>query len=152
VIGYSPITKGELFMSTEQNKASDRRFVEEVWSRGNMAAVDEVLTDNYILHDPTSTIHGPEGFKQFVSMFRTAFPDLQMTIEDQITEEDKLVRRFKVRATHKGEFQGIPPTGKQVTVTGILISRYVNGKLAEDWSNFDALGMLQQLGVIPTMG
>jgi steroid delta-isomerase-like uncharacterized protein len=138
-------------MSTEQNKANDRRFVEEVWSQGNMAAVDEVLADNYILHDPSSTIHGAEGFKQFVSMFRTAFPDLQMTIEDQITDGEKLVRRFKVRGTHKGALQGIPPTGKQVTVTGILISHYGNGKLEEDWSNFDALGMLQQLGVIPSM-
>ncbi|HLJ32459.1 MAG TPA: ester cyclase [Ktedonobacteraceae bacterium] len=139
-------------MSTEQNRAHDRRFVEEVWSQGNMSAVDEVLANNYILHDPSRTIHGPEGFKQFVSMFRSAFPDLHMTIEDQIAEGDKLVRRFKVHGTHQGELQDIPPTGKQVTVSGILISRYENGKLAEDWSNFDALGMLQQLGVIPAMG
>ncbi len=138
-------------MSTEENKALDRRFTEEVWNRGNLAVVDELMSADYHEHDPTIPA-GSEGFKQFVLMYRSAFPDVNFTIEDQIAEGDKVVSRWTARGTHKGELMGIPPTGKQVTVTGIVIGRYANGKLVEGWSNYDALGMLQQLGAVPPPG
>jgi len=106
---------------------------------------------NYILHDTTGPVSGAEGLKQFITVFRTGFPDLHFTIEDMIAEGDRVVWRYTARGTQRGELMGIPPTGKQATVTGMVCSRFANGKWAEDWSNFDALGMLQQLGVIPAM-
>ena len=139
-------------MSTEENKINNRRFYEEVWNGGNLAVIDELVAPNAIFHDPTTTLHGPEGFKQYVTMYRTAFPDTHFTIEDEIAEGEKVVTRWTAHGTHKGVLQGIPPTGKQVAVTGVVINQLSNGKLVEGWSNFDALGMLQQLGVIPAMG
>ncbi len=139
-------------MSTEENKALSRRLIEEVWNQGNLAVIDELTAPNYVDHDPTRPIHGPEGMKQFVSMYLTAYPDTHFTIEDQIAEGDRVVTRWTARGTHKGPLMGIPPTGKQVTVAGISIDRVVNGKLVEDWSSYDALGMMQQLGVVPAPG
>jgi len=139
-------------MSTEENKAVLRRLYEEVWSQGNLATVDELLAVDYVLHDPAHLVRGPEGFKAYVSAFRAAFPDLHAKVEDQIAEGDMAAMRFTARGTHKGEFQGIPPTGKQITLSGINIQRFVDGKIAENWVSLDALGMLQQLGVIPPMG
>jgi len=139
-------------MSTEENKALMRRLYEEVWNQGNMATVDVLLAADSVLHDPAHLVRGPEGFKAYVSAFRAAFPDLHATVEDQIAEGDRAAMRFSVIATHKGEFQGIPPTGKQITLSGINIQRIVDGKIVENWVNLDALGMLQQLGVLPPMG
>lgn len=139
-------------MSVEANKVNNRRFYEEVWNGGNLAVIDELVASNAVFRDPATTLHGPEGFKQYVTMYRTAFPDTHFTIEDEIAEGEKVVTRWTARGTHKGELQGIPPTGKQVAVTGIVINQLSNGKVVEGWSNFDALGMLQQLGVIPAMG
>jgi steroid delta-isomerase-like uncharacterized protein len=139
-------------MSTEENKANNRRIYEEVWNGGNLAVVDELFAANSVFHDPSTTLHGPAEFKAYVTMYRNAFPDTDFTIEDVIAEGDKVVTRWIARGTHKGELQGIPPTGKQVAVTGMVATHLSNGKLVEGWSNFDALGMLQQLGVIPSMG
>ena len=139
-------------MSTEENKALLRRLFEEVWNQGKLGTVDELLATDYVLNDPAQMVRGPEGFKAYVSAFRAAFPDMKATIEDQIAEDDRVVMRFTVHATHKGEFQGIPPTGKQVILSGIDIQRIVGGKIVENWVNLDALGLLQQLGVLPPMG
>ncbi len=84
-------------------------------------------------------------------MYRTAFPDIHFTVEDQIAEGDKLVTRFTITGTHKGELMGIPPTGVHITMTGMIFDLNVGGKILEGWANTDALGMLQQLGVIPPM-
>jgi len=97
-------------------------------------------------------LHGPEEFKQFLSLYLTAFPDARFTVEDDLAEGDLVVSRSTLCGTHQGEFMGIPPTGKPVTVTGIAIDRIVGGKFVEGWLNFDALGMLHQLGVIPAPG
>ena len=97
-------------------------------------------------------INGPEGYKQFVTMFLTAFPDHKFTIEDQIAEGDKEVIRWTSTDTHKGEFMGIPPTGVQVTMTGINIVCIAGDKIVEFWVNTDFLGLFQQLGVIPPLG
>ncbi len=144
--------KGERFKSTEENKALMRRLYEEVWSQGNLATIDELLAPDYVLHDPAHLVRGPEGFKAYVSAFRAAFPDLHATVEDQIAEKDEAAMRFTAHGTHKGEFQGIPPTGRQVTLSGINIQRIVDGKIVENWVSLDALGMLQQLGVLPPLG
>ncbi len=114
--------------------------------------VDELFASDYVLHDPgvpEGELRGPEAFKdQWVSMFRTAFPDLQITIEDQIAEGDKVASRYTSRGTHQGELMGIPATGKRVEVTGTIISRFAEGKIVEEWNNFDVMGMMQQLGVV----
>jgi len=138
-------------MSTEQKKANDRRLIEGL-NQGNMNVLDELMVLNFVDHEASTTMQGLEAFKQFVSAYLTAFPDLHFTIEDQIAEEDKTTLRYTARGTHRGELMGIPPTGKQVTVTGIFITRWANGKAEESWLNFDALGMLQQLGVVPAPG
>ena len=139
-------------MSTEENKAINRRFFEEVWSQGNLTAVDELCAPNLIYRLPTGPTHGLEEFKQLATMYRTAFPDLDIPMEDMIVAADKVVTRWTAHGTHKGDLMGVPPTGKQVTVTGILISRFEGGKLVEGWVEFDALGMLQQIGAIPAPG
>jgi steroid delta-isomerase-like uncharacterized protein len=136
-------------MSVEQNKMSIQRWVEVAWNNGNLAIADEVYSADYFLHDPAGPILGTEALKQFVATFGTAYPDIHTTIEDMIAEGNKVVWRYTVRGTHKGEFMGIAPTGKSITLTGILISRFAGDKVVEDWNNYDALGMLQQLGVIP---
>lgn len=140
-------------MSAEQNKASARRAFEEVWSKGNLSVLDELSDPNTVGHDPVSgDTRGREAGKQLVSMYRTAFPDIHFTIEDQVAEGDKVVTRWSSSGTHKGELMGIAPTGKRATVTGISIDRFSGGKQVEDWTNWDALGLMQQLGVIPALG
>ena len=139
-------------MSTEDNKAIDRRVTEEGWNQGNTALFDEFFTADFIGHDPFGPVHGPEGFKQFYATYRSAFPDTHLTIEDQIAEGDTVVTRWTATGTNQGTLMGIPPSGKRVTITGISITRIANGKAVEDWVNFDALGMLQQIGAIPTPG
>ncbi len=139
-------------MSTEDNKALVRRLYEEVFNQRKLAVVDELCTTHHVFHNPPTTLHGREEFKQLLSLYFTAFPDARFTVEDQIVQGDKVASRYTFRGTHQGELMGIPPTGKQVTVTGITINRIAGGKSEEGWLNFDALGMLQQLGVIPAMG
>ena len=139
-------------MSTKENKALARSSFEEIMNNVNLAVINEVFSPNYVLHAPAGPVHGPEGFKQFVLMYRNAFPDARYTIEEIIVEGDTVVTSWTATGTHLGELMGIPPTGKRGTVTGISIGRYEGGKLVEEWLNFDALGMLQQLGVIHTPG
>ena len=131
---------------TEENKAIARRAFEEVWSQGKLDVIDEIYATDFIYHAPTGEIRGLEEFKQLVTMYRNAYPDLQFTVEDQIAEGDKVVTRWTGNGTHKGELMGIPPTGVQVTETGNAIIRYVGGKAVEVWTSYDLLGMLQQVG------
>ena len=139
-------------MSAEENKAITRRIF-EVFNTGNLALADEVIAADSVDHQaPPGVEPGLAGFKQVVTMFRAAFPDIQMTIEEIMAEGDKVVTRSTMRGTHQGEFMGIPPTGKQFTATAIDIVRFTGGKAVEHWGNSDDLGMLQQLGVIPTPG
>lgn len=95
---------------------------------------------------------GPEGFKQYMSMFRTAFPDINLTIEDTVAEGDRVVIRLTGRGTHKGNLMGIAPTGKSISVNATVISHHAGGKQVEVWICIDQLGMLQQLGVVPPIG
>ena len=139
-------------MSTEQNKMLARRLFEEVWNNKNLAVLDELVAPHFVFHNSVQMLYGPEGFKQFATTYHTAFPEAHFTVEDVIAEGDTVALRWSARATHKGELLGIPPTGKQVNVTGITITLISNGKSVESWGEFDALGMLQQIGVIPKMG
>src|SRR5919199_977567 len=139
---------------SERNKALVRRAIEEVWNRGNFAVVGELIASDFVAHMslPIGEIHGPEGVKRYFATLREAFPDLHFTIEDQIAEGDRAVTRWTARGTHTGEFRGVPPTGKQVRVTGININRVADGKVVEGWLHLDELGLLQQLGVQPRPG
>jgi predicted ester cyclase len=140
-------------MSTEENKAVVRRFYEEVVNQKKRAVLDEVFDPDLVDHfAPPGTPGGPEGARQTLGMFLTAFPDLHFTVEDLIAEGDKVVARVTMSGTQQGAFMGVPPTGKHVTITGIDINRFVGGKSVEHWVEMDALGMMQQLGVIPPPG
>jgi steroid delta-isomerase-like uncharacterized protein len=139
-------------MSTEQLKAMDQRFYQEVWSQGNLDVLDELMAANFDDHDdpnPTDTLEGLEYTKHTIMEYRSAFPDVLFMVEDQIAEGDMVVTRWTAHGTHKGVFRGIPPTGRHAMTTGISITRVASGKFVEGWTIFDTLGLLQQLGVIP---
>src|SRR5437764_8382799 len=138
-------------VTTEDNRAWIRRyFLDEVWNKGNVALVPKLFAPDCPVHDPTiAGISGPDGVIRFVTTCRMAFPDLQLTIEDQVAEGNKVATRFTLRGTHTGRFLDIAPTGKQVTVTGMNIARVVDGKIVESWPLRDDLGLLHQLGAIP---
>ena len=136
---------------SEQNKAAQRRLYEEVFNKGNLSVIDEVVSPDIVDHNPGPGVPPTrEGFKQFVSTNRAAFPDIRIEVNDILAEGEKVVARFTMRGTHRGELMGIAPTGKQVTVSGIDILRWEGGKAVEHWGNMDDLGLLQQLGVVPT--
>jgi steroid delta-isomerase-like uncharacterized protein len=139
-------------VSAEENKAIARRADEELFDRGNLDVADELFAPNFVYHDPASgeDWRGPESVKQFAAMMRVAFPDLRYTVEDQIAEGDKVATRYTANGTHQGELMGIAPTGNRVEITGISITRIEDGKIEEIWENYDTLGMMQQLGVIPS--
>lgn len=140
-------------MTEEENKVLVLHIQEECFGRGNMDVADELIAPDAVYHDhPPGFPGGPEGTKQFAAMLRSAFPDLHFTVEDVIAEGDKVVVRGTMRGTHQAEFMGIAPTGRQVEMSGIDIGRIADGKLVELWSNFDELGMMQQLGVVPAPG
>jgi steroid delta-isomerase-like uncharacterized protein len=138
-------------VSEEENKAIFRRYVEEVTNRGNLDLADEIF-DRYLAHQPDGSVleRGSEHVKRFMGEFRSAFPNFHTTIEDQIAEGDKVMTRWRMSGTHRGEFRGIAPTGKKLDITGIGIFRFSSeGKVVESWDSFDQLGLMQQLGVIP---
>lgn len=141
-------------MSTEENKAVVRRYHEEIFNKGNLAVADEVFDSNYLnsVLDQMGLPRGPEGFKQYATMIRTAFPDFNLTIEDQVAEGDREVHRITGRGTHKGTFMDIPPTNKHIEISGIMIDRIIGGKVVESWAQVDVFGIMQQLGVIPPPG
>jgi steroid delta-isomerase-like uncharacterized protein len=137
---------------SEQNKAVVRRFVEES-NRANLSAYDQLLADKFVDHSvPPGYPNDREGQKQFAAMLNVAFPGGTQTVDDLISEGDKVVMRWTARGTHKGEFMGIPATNQQVTVTGIDIYRVVGTQIVEHWGEWDGLGMMQQLGVVPAPG
>jgi steroid delta-isomerase-like uncharacterized protein len=134
----------------EDNKAIVRQYYAEVLTKGNVAAIDDLVSPTYIGHDPAAPdAQGTMGLKQRVTRLRTAFPDLHVTVEDMVAEGDKVATRFTLQGTDKGEFRGIAPTGKQVRWTATSIIRLENGKFAEGWANADDLGRMRQLGAFP---
>jgi steroid delta-isomerase-like uncharacterized protein len=135
-------------MSTETNKAIVRRYFEQVFNEGRRDLAEEFLAEDIELHG-SGLAPGLEVVKQWFNMFAAAFPDQQMIVEDVVAEGDRVVARTTLNGTHQGELQGIPATGKAVSVPSITIFRLDNGKIAEGWLINDNLGMMQQLGIIP---
>ncbi|HKY54458.1 MAG TPA: ester cyclase [Anaerolineales bacterium] len=139
-------------MSTEENKNLVRRIFEEGLNQNKPLVFDELIAPSYVNHDFPAPSPGLEGFKMVIGVFRAAFPDMHVTLEEELAEGDKVITRGYFTGTHKGDFQGIPPTGKQIKVKYIDVWRVENGKLVENWVQMDQLGLMQQLGVIPTPG
>lgn len=134
---------------SEQNKAVARRMVEDVINKRNLALVDELVAPDYTYYEPTvGAVHGRDNFKKLVGMYLNAFPDLRITVDQQIAEGDTVVTRWTAEGTHRGELLGISPTGRYAKVQGVIIGRYQNGQIVEDFESYDVLGMLQQLGVV----
>ncbi len=134
---------------SEENKALARRSWELV-SQRNPDALEEVYTADTVLHEPDQDLQGVEEAKQYLSMYLAAFPDQTVTVEDVIAEGDKVVTRVTIRGTHQGETEEFgPPTGRQVELKGITISRIEGGKIVEDWDSYDNLSAMQQLGLVP---
>jgi len=138
-------------MSVEENKALVRNAFER-WEKGDETLIDELYTADCVWHGPGGQeIRGQEGMKQFMTALGVAFPDKRYTIHDMFAEGDKVVTRFTFRATHRGEWEGIAPTNKQVAFTGVYIIRIADGKDVEEWLEADFLSFMQQLGAIPPM-
>jgi predicted ester cyclase len=138
----------------EENKAVVQRFNElvgEVFRTGNVDVLDEVLAPELIYHQPGAP-PDLQSYKRFLAMFRLACPDMSYTLEDMIAEGDKVVDRLTWQATHQGLFLGIPPSGNRLTVTEIHINRIAESRIVERWSQPDTLGLMRQLGVIPSPG
>lgn len=133
------------------NKELIRRCWLEAFNQGNMRGLDEIVDLNYTYHGPGMEINGRDGIKQFVATLRSGIPDVQMSMEQQLAEGDEVATRWRIQGTHKGTLFGVAPTGKHVTCTGLVISRIANGKIMEEWEEFNQLGMLQQMGTVPTL-
>ncbi len=140
-------------MTTDQNKTTARRVVEEGINKNNWAIVAELIAANYVEHQPSppGSPTGLEGFKLFLTTFRTAFPDFHYRVDDTIAEGDNVVQRLTGYGTMKGSFAGMPGTGKQAAWSEIHISRFKDGKIVEHWALVDQTGMLQQLGLAPAL-
>jgi len=139
--------------SVEQNKQLIRRLIYEDINRGDQEVAAQIIAPDFVDHtNPPGMQHGLEGHNMIVSLFNAAFSDFGFEIEDMIAEGDKVAIRVTMRGTHTGELFGIPPTGRHVTVSGIHFIRIANDRVAEHWGTNDDLGLMRQLGVIPTPG
>ena len=137
-------------MTTEENKTIVKRWIDEVWCKHNIIAVDEFLADNFVFDwAPPGVPSDIEGYKKAVTMLLTAFSDLKITVEDIIAEENKVAVRWIGDATHQGKFMRIEPTAKKVVMTGVSFVYIMDGKILEEWSEMDLLGVMQQLGLYP---
>ena len=134
-------------MSQEENKAIVRRFFEEAWNRQNLDVIDEIFASTIVFNGQSVT---RDAVKQALAGRRAAFPDIQVTVDDQVAEGEKVSTRRTWRATHRGPYRGVAPTGKQVKWTQISVVRFSQGRIVEDWAVADELSILQQLGALPT--
>jgi steroid delta-isomerase-like uncharacterized protein len=136
---------------------ASRRLLEETFNEGNVELIDQLVAADAINHDPATPAHmqglrGPEVLRRTVSMYRAAFPDVRMTVDDVIATEDKVVLRWHSEGTHRGELEGLAPTGARVSVTGVGIDLWKDGKVVEAWTEWDNLGLARQLGAAPPEG
>lgn len=136
---------------SQDNVTAVRRLFDEVWNKRNVAAVDQILRFDYRHHDPSTPDLGigSENYKRIMALYTRAFPDLQLTIDDIVDSGEKVAVRWTATGTHEGELNEIAPTRKKVSIAGISILLFEDGKVAEEWVNWDALGMLQEFGVVP---
>jgi steroid delta-isomerase-like uncharacterized protein len=139
---------------SSDNKAIVRRLYEEVWNKRKLDVIKEIISPSHALQAPniSGSSIGPEAYKRNVLLFLASYPDLHWTIEDTIAEKDKVVACWTISGTHKGDYMGIPATDKKVSVDGMTIHHIAGGKIMDSYSNWDALGMMQQLGVVPPLG
>ncbi len=139
-------------MSLEENKAIARQFYKLI-ETGDLDLADEVVAEDYVNHNalPGQT-SGLAGYKEAISALRASLPDIQYTIDDQIAEGDKVLTRYRATGTHQGEFLGVPASGKPLTFRALVLQRVVNGKIQESWLEMDMLGLMQQMGALPTPG
>jgi steroid delta-isomerase-like uncharacterized protein len=136
-------------MSQEQNIAAQQRFGTEVAAGGQLDVIDELTTPDFLDHDPAPDQGpGPAGFKAFWGAFRTAFPDLQVSVDQMVADEDNVAIAYRAAGTHQGDFLGVAGTGKPFEARGVQITKFVNGKMAERWGSSDVLGIMQQVGAI----
>jgi len=134
---------------SEANKALVRRIIEAVVNTGDFSSLDEFVSSDYTYFEPTlGPMSGRDGYRTLVSMYRSAFPDLTLTVDQQIAEGDTVVTRWTAHGTHQGELFGMSATAKEVSVQGVVISRIHDGQLAEDYESYDVYGMLRQLGAL----
>jgi len=139
---------------SQANKALVHRWFEEVWNKGRESAIDELLAPSGIAHgigQGEATLHGPSEFKLFVRNLRASLPDVHITIEDIVAEGDKVTVRVLLEGTHQGEGLGVSPTGRRVRVAGIILVRVANGQIVEGWNSWDQLGLLRQIGALPSL-
>lgn len=137
----------------EANKAIASRIIQQIFNEGRLDAAEELVATGYVGHDNArpAPLIGQDGVKESAAGYRAAFPDLAISISEQIAEGDRVVTRWEAQGTHEGDFFGVSATGKQVTVTGITVDRYADGQLIEGWTNWDTLGLLQQVGAVPAL-
>jgi steroid delta-isomerase-like uncharacterized protein len=133
---------------SEQNKALARRWFEDLFSRGDLDAANEIISADFVDHLTHENQRGLEELKHYITIYRAAFPDIQDTVEDIVAEADKVVIRWMSRGTHQGEFMGVEPTGRRVTFTGMRLFRIADNKIAESWVNLDERGLQEQLGTV----
>lgn len=140
-------------MPTDNNSIA-RRLYEEIWNKKRLEVLNELVSPSHALHGPniSGSSIGPEAYKRQVALFFAGFPDLHWTIEDTVTEKDKVVVVWNFTGTHKGEFMGVPPTNRKVSTDGITIHELANGKIMDSYVNWDIWGLMQQLGVVPAQG
>ena len=138
---------------SQQAVSIARQLSEEVWNQRRVDLADNLIGPNHINHDPNTPDlgRGPEGYKRLVALYTTAFPDLRFTLTDTVCEGDKIAMVWQVEGTHTGDLRGTPPTYKRVFIEGVTVSRHANGKLQESRVSWDALGMMQQLGIVPPL-
>lgn len=136
---------------SEENRALVRRFIDEVFNQGNLAVAEEILAPDYVHHDPATGERGSgiDGLEHLVEFYRQGFPDFQITLEDQMAADDRVVERWTGRGTHQGSLRGVPPTGRTISAQGISIHRIANGRIAETWTCFDSAAVLRQIGAVP---
>jgi steroid delta-isomerase-like uncharacterized protein len=142
-------------VAIEENKALARRALEEVWSRGDLSAADQIYSPDFTSHqrshpDQAGDVRGRDSLKSFVAELRSAFPDFSDTVDDQIAEGDKVVTRFTSYGTHRGPFMGVAASGRSVSWMGITIDRIAESKIVENWVSWDMFGVMQQLGAART--
>jgi steroid delta-isomerase-like uncharacterized protein len=137
---------------SEKNETTVRRLMDEAWNKGNLKVIDEVLSSDHMQHDPMNQGRGLEAARNEVKKYRTAFPDCRLDIDELFSVGDKVIVRWRYSGTHKGQLEGLTPTGKRVNGTGITIHRFMGEKIQESFSNWDALGLMQQLGVVTLPG
>jgi steroid delta-isomerase-like uncharacterized protein len=150
------VSREEITMNAQDKEAKKqlvRRYYDEVWSKGNLALVDELMTSDYVNIDPATPgtrLEGREAFKQLVAKMRGAFQEMKMTIDAQHVDGDVVVTEWTSHAVHRGALMGIPPTGKASVTTGVTVSTLVGGRIAQDRAIWDLFGLMRRLGVIPS--